>query len=237
MIEAVVFDMDGVLFDTEYLICNAWMEIAKELKLVGMKEVLLKCIGRNYAESKRIFLEHYQEIGEFDQLRERADGIVHQRIEAQGMPMKEGVYELLQFLKDKGYKIGLASSTHKERVLAHLRRAGMEQYFTVIIGGDMVSHSKPHPEIYQKACKALGVPPELVFCIEDSPSGIRSAHAAGLQVIMVPDLIQPTEEISVLLHKQYTSLLEVKSYLESLDNRITREISLKNTEYTEQGYK
>ena len=213
MIEAIVFDMDGVLFDTENLICQAWIEIAEEIGLDGIQEVLLKCIGRNFAASKAIFIEYYGETEEFEKFRKRADDKVHQIIEENGMPIKEGVYDLLEFLKINHYKVGLASSTRKEKVLEHLKRANIEKYFEVIIGGDMVKESKPHPEIYQKACKELGVEPCNAVCIEDSPSGIRSAHAAGLNVIMIPDLIQPTEDISMLLHKQYISLLEVKDYL------------------------
>lgn len=216
MIEAIVFDMDGVLFDTENLICQAWIEIAEEIGIDNIQEVLLKCIGRNFAASKAIFVEHYGETEEFEGFRKRADGKVHQIIEENGIPIKEGVHELLEFLKINQYKIGLASSTRKEKVLEHLKRANIEQYFEVVIGGDMVKESKPHPEIYQKACEELGVEPCHALCIEDSPSGIRSAHAAGLKVIMVPDLIEPTEEISILLHKQYISLLEVKDYLAEL---------------------
>ena len=207
MIEAIVFDMDGVLFDTENLICQAWIEIAEEIGLDGIQEVLLKCIGRNFAASKAIFIEYYGETEEFEKFRKRADDKVHQIIEENGMPIKEGVYDLLEFLKINHYKVGLASSTRKEKVLEHLKRANIEKYFEVIIGGDMVKESKPHPEIYQKACKELGVEPRNAVCIEYSPGGIRSAHAAGLNVIMIPDLIQPTEDIRILFHIQYLSLL------------------------------
>jgi len=121
--------------------------------------------------------------------------------------------EILTFLKENGYKIGLASSTSRHGVLGHVNRAGITDFFEVIVGGDMVEHSKPKPDIYLLACEKLGVKPENTIAIEDSPNGIRSAHAAGLKAVMVPDMIAPTPEIEALLYKKFDSLLGVRAML------------------------
>ena len=212
---AVVFDMDGILFDTECLVSKIWKTIAEQRGIEGIEEVLLACVGSNNVATKAIFLERYgQEFG-YDAFRKEAADVFYKEIEVNGIPIKEGVHELLDFLKEANYKIGLASSTRYEAIVGHLKAAKIEHYFSVIIAGDMVEHSKPHPEIYMKACKALEVLPSESYCIEDSPNGIRSAFAAGLKVIMVPDLISPTKEIEALLYKKFNSLLQVKAYLQN----------------------
>lgn len=216
MIKAVIFDMDGVLFDTERLVCKVWNQIAAEEGIKEMDIVLNNSIGRSYEDTRIVFRKHYGEDFDFDGFRTKARRLFFEDIKAHGLPIKIGVHELLAYLKEKGYKIGLASSTNKEGVLSHLREANIEAYFEVIVGGDMVKHSKPNPEIYEMACKLLGVEPMEAICIEDSHNGIRSASSAGLKVIMIPDLLEPTEEILPLLHKQFTSLLEVKTYLEQI---------------------
>lgn len=216
MTKAVIFDMDGVLFNTEYIVSLAWSEVAKKRKIEEIELVLNSCIGRSYEDTRLVFSNHYGENFDFEGFREDARVLFNAYIEREGLPVKEGVYELLSYLKEEGYKIGLASSTKKENILSHLKEANITSYFDVVIGGDMVKHSKPHPEIYKKAYEALEVTPEETFCIEDSLNGIKSGYAAGLKVIMVPDLIMPTEEIMPLLHKKCNSLLEVKAYLESI---------------------
>lgn len=129
------------------------------------------------------------------------------------LPVKPGVYELFDFLKKNNYKIGLASSTRKEVVTLQMKQVGLLPFFDVLVCGDMVQNSKPHPEIYLKACELLGAAPSSCFAVEDSFNGIRSAHGAGMKTIMVPDLLTPDEEITALLYKKCDSLLDVKEFL------------------------
>ncbi len=213
--KAVIFDMDGVLFDTENLVSKSWQAVAKEDGIKGIEEVLRECIGRSYEDAREIFYNVYGKDFEFDAFRAKEKVIFTDYIEKNGLPIKPGVEEILAYLKAEGYRLAIASSSKKESVLSHLARTGLADYFEVIVGGDMVAKSKPNPEIYQKACKLLGVEPSESYCIEDSLNGVRAGHAAGLTVIMVPDLIPPTEEIEALLHQKCETLVEVQTYLQT----------------------
>lgn len=213
MIEAVVFDMDGVLFDTERIIGECWKKVASEIGIDGIEDLLNACIGSNKKATRTIFLERLGEDFDFDYFDTQAHNTFLQKVEEEGLPIKLGVRELLEYLQQAGIRIGLASSTYEAGVRSHLKRVGLESYFEVIIGGDMVKASKPDPEIYLTACKELGVKPEHAIAIEDSYNGVRSASAAKLLTIMVPDLLPATEEIEALLYKKCDSLLEVMKYL------------------------
>mgnify|MGYP003272422109 CR=1 FL=1 len=138
------------------------------------------------------------------------------KVKREGLPIKTGVYELLDYLKQVGFKIGLASSTSVAGVRSHLKEAKIEDYFQVIVGGDMVTNGKPDPEIYLRACRELGVVSENAIAIEDSHNGIRAAHAAGMKTVMVPDLMPLTEEIEPLLYQNMESLLKVRDFFENL---------------------
>ena len=126
--------------------------------------------------------------------------------------MKKGVHELLSFLADQHFRIGLASSSSYESVTDHLKRANILHYFSAIVTGDMILHSKPAPDIYLLACEKLQSHPEECYAIEDSPNGIRSANRAGMMPIMVPDMIAADSEMKELSLTILPDLLAVKSY-------------------------
>jgi HAD superfamily hydrolase (TIGR01509 family) len=128
--------------------------------------------------------------------------------------MKDGVYEILDFLKKSGKKIALASSTKRQTVINQLRDAKILDYFDEIVTGDMVSKSKPDPEIFLLACNKLNVEPERAFAIEDSYNGIRSASSGKLRAIMVPDLLPANDEMRELAETVQESLNDVIEYLE-----------------------
>ena len=209
MIKAVVFDMDGVLFDTERLCKECYCQIAKELHLPDMEKVFDTFIGRNVTDTKRMFEEHYIELVSFDQFDALASALAKRRKKEEGIPVKKGVRELLEFLKNKGLHIGLASSTRREKIMEMLEETGISEYFETVIAGDMVKHSKPDPEIYLLACEGLKVKPEEAYAIEDSFNGIRSANRAGMKPIMVPDLLSPDSEMRELSFCICDDLLEV----------------------------
>ena len=195
MITAVVFDMDGVLFDTERLCQTCWLKLAEEDDIPNMPEVYALCIGVNVQVTRQIVYDNYGKDFPFEEYDRRASAMYNEYIAEHGVPVKDGVRETLEALAKAGVKIAVASSTRREKVLRLLASAGIAQYFTAVVGGDTVTHSKPHPEIFLKACEALGVAPEEAIAVEDSHNGIRSAHAAGMTPVMVPDLLPVTEEM------------------------------------------
>lgn len=213
MIRTIVFDMDGVLIDTEALILEAWKEVADRIGIADIEKTLYQCIGITAPETEALFLRTYGTDFPYQKYKAMSSEIFHANIKEHGLPVKPGVYELFDFLKENGYRIGLASSTRKSLVLEEMESIGLLGFFQAIVCGDMVTHSKPHPEIYQKACGLLETPPSCCYAVEDSPNGIRSAHRAGMKPLMVPDLIAPDEEIKSLLFRQFQNLLEVRDFL------------------------
>lgn len=213
-VKAVIFDMDGVLFDTEKLCMDSWIAVAGEQGIPDMETFFPSCIGRNLTDTKALFRDFYGDVYDYERFRKQASIWFHNYIEQKGLPVKKGVRELLDFLQRGGYDIGLASSTSRPSVEGHLVRAGIREYFQSLTTGDMVEHSKPCPDIYLMACKSVGVDPAWAIAIEDSPNGIRAAYSAGMIPVMVPDLIAPDQEMrekSVLICRD---LLEVMRFLD-----------------------
>lgn len=209
----VIFDMDGVIFDSERAYIAAYKKLAPKYGLNDFEVIHRACmdsIGANRQKTKEIFFAYVGH--EFDYLAYRED--VQVELNKNDYVIKPGVYEIFDWLRETGAKIALASSTREVSVRKSLGKADLVKYFDQIVCGDMVSHSKPHPEIFLKAAEKLQVAPETCYVIEDSFNGIRAAHAAGMHPIMVPDILQPDEEIRGLAEVVLPSLFEVKEYLE-----------------------
>ncbi len=198
MIQAVVFDMDGVIFDTERAVIDVWKEVADRHGIPDIESFCKECIGTNAAMTKNIFLRRYGNKYSYDDIRAEKTGIIRERFRRGQIATKTGALEILDTLNSNNIKIALASSTREEAVREELTIAGLIEYFDEIITGDKVEHSKPAPDIFLKACEKLGVKPEDAVGIEDSFNGIRSSKAAGLYTIMVPDILAPDEEIKQL---------------------------------------
>lgn len=216
MTDNVIFDMDGVLFDSERLYAKAWAQVALRLQLPDIDACISYCVGRNGKDIRAYLLEKFGPEFEAEAFGKEIAKAFQQIIDAEGLPLKVGVIELLDWLQDHNVKCALATSSGHKSAQQHLQQADLTRYFEAIVTGDMITHGKPDPDIYLFACDKLGTKPENTYAIEDSPNGVKSAHAAGMKVIMVPDLIEPTAELERLLFKKFTSLLEVKSYFESV---------------------
>lgn len=214
MFEAVVFDMDGVIFDSERAVMECWMALADKYGIPDLKLHYFDCIGVNMAKSREIMKAAYGEEFPYDTYAKEASERFHAQYSENRLPMKPGVRELLDFLKVRKKKVALASSTRRKTVLKLLEAAGILEYFDAVVCGDMVTRSKPAPDIFLKACEEIGVKPDEAYAIEDSYNGITAAHAGGLHPIMVPDLLPANEKMEKLAEVILKDLLEVKDYCE-----------------------
>ncbi len=211
----VIFDMDGVIFDSERAYIAAYKKLAPKYGLTNVETIHCACmdsIGVNRKKTKEIFFSYVGH--EFDYERYRED--VQVELNKSDYVIKPGVYEIFEWLKETGARVALASSTRQVSVMKSLGKADLVKYFDRIVCGDMVSHSKPHPEIFLTAAEKLGAEPAECYVIEDSYNGIRAAHAAGMHPIMVPDILQPDEEIRSFAEVVLPSLFEVKEYFSNL---------------------
>ena len=214
--QAVVFDMDGVIFDTERLVIEFWKEVAKRHNIPNVEHTCIQCLGTNRVRTREIFLENYGADFPFDPYRAEVTELFNTHYKGVPLPTKPGVRELLSYLQEQDIKVGLASSTAQHLVRDEIGTAGLLPYFQTLVCGDMVEHSKPTPDIFLKACEILNADPTKSIAIEDSFNGIRSAHRAGMTPIMVPDQVQPTDEIRALAFHVMPSLLDVLNWLKTL---------------------
>lgn len=211
--KAVVFDMDGVIFDSERAVMQCWKEVASRHNIPDIEKAILACTGTTMVRTREIMLNLYGADFPYDEYARESSAIFHSRYDGGRLPMKPGVKELLTFLKEHDKKIALASSTRQQVVTDELRDAGVIEYFDRIICGDMVSRSKPAPDIFLKACEELNISPSDSYAIEDSYNGIRAAHAGGLHPIMVPDLLPADEEMQSLAEIVLPNLTSIMEYL------------------------
>lgn len=210
---AVVFDMDGVIFDSEKLVLRAWQAVAEKYQIPDIETACMECLGLNQDAAYEKFCQRYGADFPYFEYKKETRALFFGPFYGEHLPIKPGVKELLEFLKANGKKIALASSTRRELVEKELFDAHLLSYFDAVICGDMVENSKPHPEIFVTACKALDVPTKKAYAIEDSFNGIRAAHAGDLLPIMVPDMVEPTKEILSLTNACLPDLCAVIDYL------------------------
>ncbi len=215
MIKAVIFDMDGLMFDTEALAKKGWLIVGREFNLPITDEILHRVIGMNAAGVKKTCTDYFGAGFDYEGFRQTVEDYMNKVLEEDGMPVKRGLPELLDYLKENRYQTAVASSSSRATVEDYLRRAKMEGIFSTLICGDMVTRSKPEPDIFLKAAEELGAAPADCLILEDSPNGIRAAHAAGMRVIMVPDLIEPTADLRAMASKVCESLHDVILFLEN----------------------
>ena len=210
--KAVVFDMDGVITDTEKLYRRYQLEEGRSRGITDeeMLQVCLAIAGGNKYTNKPKFEAIVGRGIDYFEYREKMMARMDAHIKEHGVELKTGVKDILEYLKAKGIKIGLATSTVRERATGYLVDHNIYDYFDELIFGDMVEHGKPAPDIFLKACEKLGVSPEETIAVEDSINGIKSASAAGTYPVMVVDLIEPNEDVIPLARKIYRVITDIK---------------------------
>ena len=215
-IEAVLFDMDGVIFDTESIYLDIWTKVFQSYGYIMTKDVYISVMGRGRKNVIKTFVDLYGEYLPIIQMYKDKDEELMQVIDKGQVPMKVGVKEILTFLKENGYKVALATSAKRERAIKQLKMANIKELFDCIVCGDEVINAKPNPEIFLKAAEELSVKPENCIVIEDSPAGIESAYNANMIGIHVEDLKKADEEILKYCHKSFKNLIDIKEYISIL---------------------
>ncbi|MCI2049257.1 MAG: HAD family phosphatase [Lachnospiraceae bacterium] len=210
---AIIFDMDGVLFDTEAFGLKAWEAAGREYGIEGLAEASMSCIGTNAARTKEIITGIYGKNMPYDAVRAFKKKYTLDYFRAHGMPVKPGVKELLAWLRDVGWKAGLSTSTSRATVEEELEIAGLTPYFDTIVCGDELKKSKPDPLIFLLCGEKMHCEPADTPVIEDSYNGVRAAYRAGMQPVMVPDLVAPDAEMRELCRYICAGLGEVQTLL------------------------
>ncbi|EIM26379.1 HAD family hydrolase [Microvirga lotononidis] len=215
---AVIFDMDGLLLDTEVLYREVMAEACSELGHEMAVEIHSRLIGVPKDRGAQILLGHFGSDFPLAVFHERTAAAFAARC-ANAVPVKKGAHELLQELRTRGIPTAVATSTHREAALDHLHKAGLLDLFETVVTRDDVEHGKPHPESFLTAAQRLDVDPRTCWALEDSHNGVRAAHAAGMATIMIPDLLEPTAEISKLCATVLPSLLHMVGELTRVTGR------------------
>lgn len=216
MIEAVIFDMDGLMLDTQRMATKAWKLATAEFGFTLSDELNLQLIGRSPQDSITILKKELGADFPVEDCRKRATEFYFEDISQNGIPIKPGLLELIHFLKDKSIDIAVATSTPRALTVRKLRIAKLVSHFKVIITGDDIQNGKPSPDIFLVTAKLLNTPPEKCIVLEDSFPGIRAAHAAKMIPIMVPDLVQPNDEVRSIAYAVVSSLYDAKREIENL---------------------
>jgi HAD superfamily hydrolase (TIGR01509 family) len=218
-IKAILFDMDGLLLDTEKIALLTFQEACRRNHFEPDLTVYNRCIGTTYNNTREILLKGYGRDFPIDEVYKDWGKIFQTETTEKPLPLKTGVLSLLNFLDRIGLRKGVVTSTRSEIALRNLTKANILPFFEFVVGGDQILNGKPHPEIYLTGCQKFNEKPGDCLALEDSDIGVLSAHNAGLQIIQVPDILEPSESTRALGHKIVKSLSEVEAILrQSLTN-------------------
>lgn len=209
--DAVIFDMDGLMIDSERVSIRCWTQAARELQLPIDDGFWLRMVGLGDRDCERLLLQHIdatQVAALFARCHELYEAQTHA-----GLPLRPGILELLQLLHEHAIPRAVATSTREPRASRKLQAAGLLPFFEVVVTSSDVSHPKPAPDIYLLAAHKLGKDPARCLALEDSPAGIRAAVGAGMTAIQVPDLVHPDDDLRALGHRIVDSLADAHTLL------------------------
>lgn len=214
--QAVVFDMDGLMIDTERVALECWIESARVFGWEISRETCLSLVGLGQRESRQALLDRMG--GKFPLAEVSARGRERylQRLRGEGVAVKPGLVPLLDWLAERDVPVAVATSTQHALALEKLALAGLRERFETIVCGDQVPKGKPAPDVYREAVARIDADPARCIALEDSEIGLRAAHAAGLTCIVVPDLLPPSPEYEPLAHAIVPGLREARALLDAM---------------------
>ena len=213
LFDAVLFDMDGLLLDSERVLMRAWTAAAADEGLVIRPEVYAGVIGRASQESHRLFVDMFGGLATYERLRERVNALIGRDRGHAVFPLKEGVVELLGALRARGVPCAVASSSAADEIRHRLDAVGVLSHFAAVAGGNEVMQGKPDPAVYQLAAQRLGIPATACIAFEDSENGARAALASGAQLVVVPDLRRPADDVVARSLHVFDSLHDALAHL------------------------
>ena len=215
--KAVIFDMDGLLLDSERLHQVCFETSMREMGFEPDLKIYRRCVGATGRQSSLILSKSYGSEFPVNQVKSRWSQLYRRMIQEGHLKLKPGAREVLEYLGMRGFLRALATSTSRELAEKKLSMLGLLECFDFSVTGDDVSQGKPNPEPYVKASAGLNVDAVVCWALEDSENGVRSAVGAGCQVIQIPDLIQPSEELRLLGHLVVESLDDVRDLLQTIE--------------------
>ena len=216
MIKAIIFDMDGLMIDSERVTFECYQERLKDMNLTMDEEFYKTLLWKTIKGIYQRFYDVYGNDFPIDNVIQDVHQLMAERFETEGVPVKKGLVELLHYLKDNNYKTIVATSSNRDRVDKILAQAKITEFFDDSICGDEVTKGKPNPEVFLKSCQKLGVNVDEAIVLEDSEAGIQASYDANIKVICIPDMKYPEKQYEEKTFKILKDLTEVTAYLKSL---------------------
>lgn len=216
MVELVIFDMDGLMLDTERVGLSIWPSLLPGMPQQKMRDSYLDIVGTNRSYTEAYIARHFPGVDPAE-IQSRLDEGVQAYIQKHGAPVKPGLVELLHYLEKRNIRRCVATSSARDHAAPLLQKAGLAGYFNGFVYGNEVANSKPEPDIFLAAATKCGAAPKCCMVLEDSRNGILAAAAAGMLPVMVPDLVQPDEALQKLLYARCDSLADVVDVLKGME--------------------
>ena len=215
-LSAVILDMDGLMFDTERIALETWQEAGRACSCEIPEQLIVQTIGLGLQDTRALFEQTLGPSLDFDRLRALRIQYAAEIIDERGVPLKEGLRDLLDLLDRIGLKRAVATSTEHARALELLSRADLQIDFDAVVCGDEVTHAKPAPDIFLLAAARMRVVPDECLVLEDSEAGIRSAVSAGMRAVVIPDLLPPSREVARLADRVLSTLTDAATHIEAM---------------------
>jgi HAD superfamily hydrolase (TIGR01509 family) len=210
---AVIFDMDGLLLDTERPVKDLWLRAARSRGWEIRQETVLRTTGVDEQSTRRIMAEEYGPDFPYEEIRGELRRLIREEVEREGIAWRPGLSVMLDKLEGIPIPFGIATSTKRETALWKLEKAGLGGRFAVIVCGDDVERGKPAPDIFLLAARRLGAAPENCLGLEDSPAGLRALAAGGIPSIFIKDMLEPPAEVLAAVWRRCGDLAEAASLI------------------------